>query len=107
MKKLSAFIGIAVLATFFIVGHAQAADQIVDADGMADFGPPIDCDGLNTTNVESTVQDGIDAASASDRVLVCPGTYTEVLSITTDNLTLEGGGRRHGHQHHQGRKRAY
>ena len=38
----------------------------------------------------NSIQNAIDNASSGDRIVVCNGTYYEVLTIDKDNLTIEG-----------------
>lgn len=38
----------------------------------------------------NSIQNAINNASPGDRIVVCPGTYYEVLTIDKDNLTIEG-----------------
>jgi hypothetical protein len=88
MFRLTAFIFSLVLASLFIAVQVQAAAEIVvndDAGGNASEPPP-----CNDTPDATTVQGGINLASPGDTVTVCPGTYTEDLTIWTDNLTLQG-----------------
>ncbi len=70
---------------------AGASVQLfVDDDGKVGFGS-IDCDGVGI-GAYTVIQDAVDAASSGDTIKVCPGTYTEDLSITTDDLELAGSG---------------
>ena len=87
MRKLATLAAVAALATGFGVGQALGATLVVDDDGMA---TAVDCDAGDATN--STVQGAIDAASEGDTILVCPGTYTQDLTIFKNNLKLKGSG---------------
>jgi hypothetical protein len=49
-------------------------------------------DDLRVPEEFRTIQEAVDAASPGDRVLVGPGRYRETVSITTDDLTIEGDG---------------
>jgi nitrous oxidase accessory protein NosD len=64
--------------------HAAPATIVVDDDGQ---GSAADCN--DATPAQTTVQGGVNAAAATDTVLVCPGTYTEQVTIQKE-LTLEG-----------------
>jgi hypothetical protein len=64
--------------------HAAPATIVVDDDGQ---GSAADCN--DATPAQSTVQGGVNTAVPTDIVLVCPGTYTEQVTIGQD-LTLEG-----------------
>ncbi len=71
----------------FGVQTAQAATLVVDDDGL---GSAADCD--DGTLGFSTIGAALTAAIATDTVLVCPGTYTEVVRITLDDLTVQSTG---------------
>ena len=76
-------LGLAVLGA--PVAARDPATRYVDDDGMAGR---TGCDG--TRSVPRKIQHAIKAAGPGDTILVCPGTYTEQLSITgaRDGLTL-------------------
>lgn len=69
------------LSLFFILGTVLTSPAVggqtiyVDDDGPADY---------------NTIQDGIDAASNGDAVLVRPGTYVENIAIVNKAITLIG-----------------
>src|SRR5581483_8487221 len=49
----------------------------------------VDDDHAQCPNAQfSRIQDAVDAASAGDQIKVCPGTYTEQVRITKNDLTL-------------------
>ncbi|MFC2084820.1 T9SS type A sorting domain-containing protein [Bacteroidota bacterium] len=48
--------------------------------------------GLSPDSAKATIQAAVDAASPGDKIDVGPGTFTEDLSITTDNLDIYGTG---------------
>lgn len=53
---------------------------------------PCDVAGTSGGPVYDTIQEAIDDAAPGDTVSVCPGTYTEDLTITKDGLELKGSG---------------
>lgn len=63
------------------------APLVVDDDGQ---GTAADCNA--STPAFSTIQAAVDAATAGDRIVVCPGTYAEQLVIAKNNLTLSDAG---------------
>lgn len=65
--------------------QASPTTLVVDDDGTA---TAMDCNA--GSQAFSAIQDAINAAQAGDTILVCPGTYAEALSITTNNLTIRG-----------------
>lgn len=83
-------ISAAVLAmSIMVVGPATAVSSTwaVDDDG---FASATDC---NASDVASTtIQGAVDAASSTDTVMVCPGTYDEQVVIDSMDLTLQGSG---------------
>ncbi len=73
------------LMMFGGMAPAQAAvTQAVDDDGMASL---TSCNAATPTH--TTIQAGVDAAAAGDTVKVCPGIYTENVTVNKA-LTLNG-----------------
>lgn len=60
---------------------------VVDDDGA---GSATDCDA--PTAASATIQGAVNAASAGDTILVCPGTYDEQVVVATDDITIRGAG---------------
>ena len=77
---------VALVVAFGFAGTAQAATLVVDDDG---FATTADCNNVVTVAFTS-IQVGVDAASAGDTVFVWPGTYFESVVIVTDDITLRG-----------------
>lgn len=61
---------------------AMAATLVVD-----DNADPATCDGKVSSF--ATISTAVAAASSGDTILVCPGTYTEQVTVTTSSLTLQ------------------
>jgi parallel beta-helix repeat protein len=59
----------------------------VDDDGEVGLGTSVDCDGTGVS-VYDVIQDAVDAAGSGDTISVCPGTYTENVDVTKDDLTI-------------------
>lgn len=55
-----------------------------DPNGGGQSPPGTSCDDPGY----STIQAAVNAASSGDTIKVCPGTYTENVDVTTDNLTI-------------------
>ncbi|MEM0481641.1 MAG: hypothetical protein QXM16_01980 [Nitrososphaerota archaeon] len=66
---------------------------VVDDDGMAS---PTDCDSTDTAY--TSIQVAIDAASPRDEIIVCPGTYSEQVTIGKSGLRVTGYSRRNSSQ---------
>ncbi|MEU6220565.1 right-handed parallel beta-helix repeat-containing protein [Streptomyces sp. NPDC047022] len=60
-------------------GRPRASTLIVDDDG-------VQC----PTATFTTIQAAVNAASPGDTIQVCPGTYNEIVSVNTSDLTLVG-----------------
>ena len=45
---------------------------------------------INVPEDHATIQEAVDAAAPGDLILVAPGTYSEAVNVTTDNLTIRG-----------------
>lgn len=82
-RSMGSFLGTLGLVVA-LASPAFAATLVVDDDGMASSA---DCDA--SSSAYTTVQAAVAAASAGDTILVCPGTYTEQVTITTNGLTLQ------------------
>lgn len=65
--------------------HASGTTRWVDDDGKAGSS---DCGG--SKSAKKHIQDAVDASGPNDTVIVCPGTYTEYVTIkgSRDGLTL-------------------
>lgn len=64
----------------------EAATHFVDDDGMADA---VSCDA--GTDTHETIQEAIDAVSAGDTIMVCPGIYAEQV-VVGKHVVLDGTG---------------
>jgi parallel beta-helix repeat protein len=81
---------LALVASFLVLGARPAGavvTRVVDDDGLA---TQLSCDDPVPT-LYSTVQSAVTDAIAGDTVIVCPGVYTEQVTIDKD-LTVTGGG---------------
>ena len=58
--------------------------RYVDDDGMGT--PGSSCDG--PSGLSMSIQDTIDAANPGDTIMVCPGFYDEVISVTKNDLKI-------------------
>lgn len=86
-NQWSVWLAAVVAALTLIAGQVQAQMTfVVDDDGQ---GSASDCN--DTTPAFSTISSAVAAAIAGDTILVCPGTYTEQVTIGPgkDNLTLQ------------------
>ena len=94
MRKLLILAAIATAVAIVALSQEQPAladpaDLIVDADDTASVAGGVpDC--ATGTADSTTIQGGETAASAGDRIFVCPGTYTEDVLVNVTGLTLIG-----------------
>ena len=87
MSRLAAaLIGAALLAPLSVtsVFATSPPTWYVDDDGMGTTGTG--CNGSDP--LPMTIQAAVDAASAGDRIMVCPGAYTGTVDIAKANLTV-------------------
>ena len=78
MKRLLR-VSLALTAGLLLIGTAPAnaaVTQVVDDDGMASL---TSCSAATPTS--NTIQGGVNAAAPGDTVKVCPGTYTENVTV--------------------------
>ncbi|MER7043866.1 right-handed parallel beta-helix repeat-containing protein [Streptomyces jumonjinensis] len=81
MRKLYALLpAFAVVAAVFPAAPSYAASTLIVGQN------PTTCPGQAFTSIQAAVN----AAVSGDTIQVCPGTYNEVVTITTPNLTLIG-----------------
>lgn len=60
---------------------------VVDDDGQ---GTATDCSA--GTSAFSSIQAAVNGAASGDAIFICPGTYEEQVSVTTNDLTIRGSG---------------
>ncbi len=92
-RKLAGLFTIALITSllpgFFSPANAAITTWVVDGNTI---GTPSDCTGTPTVT-HNSVAAAVDAASAGDTVLVCPGTCIEPqIRVVVDNLTIQGEG---------------
>lgn len=85
--RLGFLVVVATLMTLVFVGQAsaQTTPLVVDDDGQAE---PGDC--AATTEAFDSIQDAVDEGASGDTVEVCPGEYSEKVTVNKANLTLNG-----------------
>ncbi|PEN14731.1 hypothetical protein CRI94_00075 [Longibacter salinarum] len=89
---------LSLLITFGSAGsaHAQRGDVVVDDDGAASVGNPVNCDGSGTTDVYASVTDAVNAVNGDgnlESIYICPGTYGADENVLIEsNLTITGAG---------------
>ncbi len=88
-RPIRLLLSISLFGAFVALSAAapQAATLAVDDDGKA---TEFNCDAATATF--STIQAAVNAASSSDTIQVCPGTYNEQVVVTTSQLTIRGAG---------------
>ena len=88
MPLRRAVVGLLALAALAVAApSASAATTLaVDSDG---FASPTNCDDPSDTAEATFIQGGIGAASAGDTIVVCPGTYSELVTVNK-SVTLRG-----------------
>src|SRR5687768_8350365 len=77
-------VSIVLASLTFLAAASLQAQTVVDDDGMGDAS---NCD--SAVAAFSTIQAAVTAATPGDTIKVCPGTYTEDVTITI-SLTLQG-----------------
>ncbi len=92
-KRLAGLFVIALITSllpgFFSPANAAITTWVVDGNAI---GTPSDCTGTPTVT-HNSVAVAVNAASAEDTVLVCPGTYVEPqIRVVVDDLTIQGEG---------------
>ncbi len=82
MKRLAVLAGATLLAGILGGGQALAQTTWFVNDGSLEDAP---CD---VAPNYATIQGAVNGASPDDTILVCPGTYTEQVTVATDDLSL-------------------
>jgi hypothetical protein len=78
-KRLFVSVGVAAALAFSSAPSAAQTELVVDDDG-------VQCPGADFTSIQAAVN----AAAAGSTIRVCPGTYNEVVTVNTPNLSLVG-----------------
>lgn len=87
MRKLSALALAAVTVAALLLAQAASAAAVTRwvNDDAGSYSPP----GTSCTNAGyATIQAAVTAASPSDVINVCPGTYRENITVATNDLTI-------------------
>lgn len=82
---MAACMAIMALAALAPASAMAASTLVVDDDG---FASAASCDGA--TVAYTTIQSAVDAAAPGDTIMVCPGTYSESVTVSTAGLNLVG-----------------
>ena len=84
------------LVSVSLSARAQSADVVVDDDGAAATGAPVDCDASGTSNVYTSLTDAVNAANTDaslTSIYLCPGTYGPDEEVVIEsNLQIQGAG---------------
>src|SRR5580765_621163 len=80
MRRVGVAVALAVVAALFFVGAGSAS-----ASTKVIVGTP----GPGCSPTASTIQGGVNAVSPGGSVVICPGTYTEQVTVTTSNITIK------------------
>jgi hypothetical protein len=90
MKNFIGFATILMIIIITVVTPQTALAQstlVVDEDGQASA---TDCN--STLSTFSSIQVAVDAASPGDTIFICPGIFSEQVTVTTGSLTIIGSG---------------
>ena len=97
MKRFTLATATAVALLAAGTASASAATRAVDDDGQA---TPRNCDASDPAS--PTIQGAVDASAAGDTIVVCPGTYTEQVTVPAGQGPADAGLARAPSGDHQG-----